>query len=136
MAADLIPITPITLETQDRRKWAFRPQSDMTALESALLAQLFAQMIMTVWHGSKNWPAYVSEHKLDRHFVELRKTDREGFDENMGSGPQRNGRWREGASVVEQIETTQELAARHLNEMFDELQKTGAPVKGSDDGAA
>lgn len=69
MTNDLQPLRPLTLEAQDGSKHAFRPQADMTPLESALISQLFIRMVMSVWNGPVDWPTYVEEHKLDRHFT-------------------------------------------------------------------
>ena len=63
------PLTPITLEDERRQRYAFRPQSDMTPIESALCAQLFVKMVMSAWHGPVDWRSYVEEHRLARHFA-------------------------------------------------------------------
>lgn len=65
------PITPIVLETQTGERWAFQPQSDITPLESVLISQLFNKMVLTYWHGPADWPAYVRDHKLERHFTQV-----------------------------------------------------------------
>lgn len=67
MAAD--PITPITLENAEGRKAAFMPQSDMTALESALLTQLFVKMIVNGPGPHLDWEGYVRQYGLERHFA-------------------------------------------------------------------
>lgn len=69
MTNDLQPLRPLTLEAQDGSKHAFRPQADMTPLESVLISQLFIRMVMSVWNGPVDWPTYVEEHKLERHFT-------------------------------------------------------------------
>lgn len=63
------PISPITLEDSELQKYAFRPQSDMTGLEAALLAQLFIKMLLNRSGTLPDWMTYVSEHALERHFV-------------------------------------------------------------------
>lgn len=63
------PITPISLENAEGRKAAFMPQSDMTALESALLTQLFVKMILNRSGQPLDWEGYVAGHKLGRHFA-------------------------------------------------------------------
>lgn len=67
--SDLQPLRPLTLEVQDGSKHVFRPQADMTPLESALIGQLFIRMVMSVWNGPVDWPTYVEKHKLERHFT-------------------------------------------------------------------
>lgn len=62
------PITPITLENAEGRKAAFMPQSDMTALESAMLLQLFVKMILNRSGQMLDWEGYVRQYGLERHF--------------------------------------------------------------------
>lgn len=70
--ADVEPLRPITLEAADGERWAFRPQTDMTPIESALIAQLFVRMVMTVWKGPVDWRSYAREHRLERHFLTVK----------------------------------------------------------------
>lgn len=65
------PLRPLTLEDEHKAKYAFRPQSDITPMEAVLISQLFVRMVMTVWSGPVDWPTYVTEQKLDRHFVRV-----------------------------------------------------------------
>ena len=64
------PIEPITLEDSSKRKYAFMPQSDMTAIESALLCQLFVKMTLNRSGDALDWPGYVEDHRLWRHFTD------------------------------------------------------------------
>lgn len=68
-------VTPITLEWRDGSKAVFMPQSTMTALEGALINQLFVKMIMRAWSvpGSPmlDWPKYLTDHQLWPHFQHL-----------------------------------------------------------------
>ena len=65
------PVKPISIETHDRGKLIFMPQSDITALEVALVTQLFTRLILGTWKGDTpvDSGAYVNDHKLGRHFV-------------------------------------------------------------------
>lgn len=67
--SDVQPLTPITLEDQRGTKYAFCPQSDISPLESVLIAQLFTKMLLTARTGAVDWPTYVAEHRLIRHFA-------------------------------------------------------------------
>lgn len=64
------PIEPITLEDSSKRKYAFRPQSDMTALEASLICQLFVKMTLNRSGDALDWPGYVEDHRLWRHFTD------------------------------------------------------------------
>jgi hypothetical protein len=65
----MTPVTPITLEDASKNRYAFRPQSDMTALEAALICQLFTKMTLNRSGDALDWPAYVQDHRLWRHFT-------------------------------------------------------------------
>jgi len=67
------PVKPISLELPDRAKLVFMPQADITALEVALITQLFTRLIMTTWKGDSPLDSenYLEDHKLKRHFVRL-----------------------------------------------------------------
>jgi hypothetical protein len=74
---DLRPkLKGITLEDEDGNRVRFRPMRDITALEAALVGQLFVLMTLNRSSVTPDWRSYLRDAHpegplLERHFIKL-----------------------------------------------------------------
>lgn len=75
LTAGAVPVVPFNLGTTTpttRVNYGveFNPQPDITAMESARCAWLFAMITATAGHGNRpSIPHYIDEHNLGRHII-------------------------------------------------------------------